>query len=904
MADAIPAAFHDALASLAERLGDGEAIVAPERKPLRFGELFRCVERTRTTLNRAGIGRGDRVVAALARGPEAAVCFFGVAACATYVPLDPDYTEDELCRYLAKLEPKAVIVSSGDAGAIRQAAHRLGIRVLEIHAGASGPAGTFDWRGADPAPCVAPQWAGAEDVALILLTSGTTAVPKFVPLKHRHLTALARAAQAHYGLGAADRLLHTMPMFHGNGLKSALVAPILSGSTVICPPRFDVPSFFECMSALRPTWYSASYTVQRAILDRIGEHRRIAADARLRFIVSGSGRIDAKVVRGLEAAFGAPVLNRYSMSETGMLACDPLPPGVRKPGTAGVCAGNELRVADERGRARPRGEEGEIQTRGPSVFEGYLDESVHDARSFVDGWFRTGDLGRIGDDGYVTITGRIKELINRGGEKIGPQEVERVIGEHPAVADVCVFAIAHPTLGEDVAAAVIPVDDVDASEQSIVEFARKRLAAFKVPRRVVFVHEFPKGTAGKIDRKRLAQACAPIALSSIERRHVPGDRVSSLERDVAALWRTILDAPNARSDVDFFLSGGDSLRLTELMVAIRQRFGVNVGMRQIFGEGATIAGLVHVVERALREKGRDEPLPERLVPIKIDGDRAALFAIPDSDGNASMFAHLGRLLDARQPLFGLESRGLDGTSAPLESVEAIAADHLSTIRMFQPQGPYFLVGACFGGRVAYELARQLESIQERVALLIMLDPSAPFTDSKGVPRGRAGMPAASRAWSLLPRFVARRLRMYVREIRRLDGAQRLAFVAGRLGLVREIIRRRDLFRGDRSELNRIVVYEANQAAGRRHVPKGPYAGPAIVALTNERADSQSRNLRLDWLDLIPECGPPQDFPGRDIGDLLVPPTVHAVAAAIDRWLDDAHAGEEERRVTETDRKRA
>jgi acyl-CoA synthetase (AMP-forming)/AMP-acid ligase II/acyl carrier protein len=886
--EVIPDDFQTALASLADRCGNVEAILAQGRTPLCFAHLYGCVAEIRAQLNRIGIGRGDRVAAALPRGPETAVCFFGVAACATYAPLNPDYSEDEFGRYLARLQPKAVVVRNGDGAAIRNAATQLGIRIVELVAVETGPAGKFELRCDDSGTCAEPEWATGEDIALILLTSGSTACPKLVPLKQRHLLAYARVAKAHFALDHRDRNLHTMPMFHGQGLKSALTVPILAGCGVICPSDFDVPSFFANMAELRPTWYSASYTIQQAILNRIHDYHRVASEAKLRFIVSGAGRIDAKVVRGLEVAFGAPVIERYSMSETGLLACGALPPGIRKAGAIGKPVLNEIRIMGEDGAFLPSDKEGEVVTRGPGVFEGYLDEPEINAATFIAGWFRTGDLGRVDEDGYLTITGRIKELINRGGEKIAPAEVERTIAEHPAVAAVCVFGIPHPTLGEEVVAAVIPVTGAPANDRSIIEFANTRLASFKVPRGIAFIADFPQLATGKIDRKALAQRYISSAPPAIREISNPESGRSSLETAVASLWSRLLEIEQARPDLDFFLSGGDSLKLAELLVAIRQQFGVHVSMRDILDEGATVIGLAGLIERAQHDERRFGSLPEGLLPIKAGGDRPTLFAIPGTDGNPGSFVHLGRWLDVRQPLYGLESRGLDGISAPLDRIEDIAADHLSAIRQFQPEGPYYLIGACFGGRVAYEMARQLLAAGERVALLIMLDPPPPFTNSHGLRRGRAPAHEVLRKWSRLPRFVLHRLRLYAIEVGRLDGARRTAYFRAKLNLVREIVLRRDPFRGDRSEIQSIAVDEANRAAGRRYIP-GPYAGPAIIALTDGRGIPGPRNFRFDWIDLVPQCGSPVYVPGRDTGDMLIPPNVHALATRLNDWLAVAQA---------------
>src|SRR4029453_11865766 len=346
--------------------------------------------------------------------------------------------------------------------------------------------------------------------------------------------------------------------------------PVLGGSTIICGPQFDVSSFFDTLRTMRPTWFSASYAIHQAIFDRIDDYREIARQAQLRWIVSGSGRIGDEVMRGLEEAFGAPVLNRYSMSETGPLACMPPPPRLRKAGTAGVPL-QEARIMDERGNFLGANAQGEIVARGPSVFEGFLDDPEANAKAFVNGWFRTGDLGFLDDDGHLTVTGRIKELINQGGEKIAPGEVEREIAQHPAVSRVCVFGVPHPSLGEVVAAAVVPHAGALATERLIIEFAQSRLAAFKGPRWVLFTASFPAGATGKIDRAALARQCTLLAEGTSRQDVLPSRAPSPVEGDVAQLWEKLLNVRHIPRDLDFFLAGGDSLKAAELTLAVRRR---------------------------------------------------------------------------------------------------------------------------------------------------------------------------------------------------------------------------------------------------------------------------------------------------------------------------------------------
>jgi acyl-CoA synthetase (AMP-forming)/AMP-acid ligase II len=497
--------LRGAFLELAARHPAGEAILAPGRPPLRFADLPLRLDAVRDELHAVGVGHGDLVATALPNGADTAMCLVALQCFATAVPLNPAYSEHEFSRYLQRIRPKAIILPKGDGATARRIAASLEIAVLDLNAHSDRPCGVFSLLSDLNGTPARIGWNGADDVALVLLTSGSTGLAKLVPVPARILINYASAMQGYYSMGPADRNVHVMPMFHGHGLKSSLMSPLLLGAGVVCPSQFDVPTFFACIEAFRPTWYSAGFTMHRAILDGIDPHRAQARAARLRFIRSGSGRLDPRVMLGLEEAFGAPVLERYGMSETCTLTYNPPPPAVRRPGTVGIVGNNSVRIVDHAGTVLGPNLEGEIVARGPTVVDRYWDDPQTTSAAFIDGWFHTGDLGRFDDDGYLTITGRISDLINRGGEKISPAEIENELLKHPAVAEVCVFPVPHPTLGQEVAAAVVLRSAGALDEPGLVAYARERLASFKVPRRTVILDELPRAATGKVRRATMAQ---------------------------------------------------------------------------------------------------------------------------------------------------------------------------------------------------------------------------------------------------------------------------------------------------------------------------------------------------------------------------------------------------------------
>lgn len=483
------------------------AIAAPGVQPMIRGDLSRQIDATVGALCGLGIGPRDRVAIVLPNGPEMATAFLSVASAATAAPLNPAYRDDEFDFYLSDLDAKLLIVLADMDTPARAAATRRGIPIVDLAPVEEGPAGGFtlsrDGRRLESA---APIFAAPEDVALVLHTSGTTSRPKQVPLTHRNLAASARHIGTTLALGPADRCLNIMPLFHIHGLVGALLSSLAAGGSVFCTPGFNALKFFAWLDEAEATWYTAVPTMHQAILARAERNREVIERRRLRFIRSSSSSLPPPVMAELEAVFGCPVIESYGMTEAAhQMTSNPLPPRPRKPGTVGLPAGPEVAILDPAGRKLPQGEEGEVAIRGPNVTAGYVANPAANAAAFTDGWFRTGDQGRFDPEGYLTITGRLKEMINRGGEKIAPREVDEALLAHPAVAQAVAFALPHDKLGEEVAAAVVLREGQNASEQELRAFVARRLADFKVPRRILLLPEIPKGATGKPQRIGLAE---------------------------------------------------------------------------------------------------------------------------------------------------------------------------------------------------------------------------------------------------------------------------------------------------------------------------------------------------------------------------------------------------------------
>jgi acyl-CoA synthetase (AMP-forming)/AMP-acid ligase II len=497
---------HTLLDLLATGADDSPALWAPGRPALTHGRLRDLAQRTVASLNALGAGRNDRVAIVLANGPEMAACFLGAACGVTTAPLNPAYRADEFEFFLSDLGARLLVVEHDSTSPAIEVAQRLGVRIVDLHPGEA--AGDFTLRARSGGAAAAPAHPGPaepQDIAMVLHTSGTTSRPKIVPLSQRNLCASAGNIARTLAFTPADRGLNVMPLFHIHGLIAGVLAPVSAGSAVFCTPGFNALRFYAWMDEAAPTWYTAVPTMHQAIVSRASKNLEVIRRHPLRFIRSSSSSIPPQVIRELEEVFGAPLIESYGMTEaTHQMASNPLPPAVRKPGTVGLPAGPQVAIMSEDGKLLPAGGIGEIVIRGANVTAGYENNPKANAEAFVDGWFRTGDQGTLDAEGYLSLTGRLKEIINRGGEKISPREVDEVLMDHPAVAQVVCFAIPHPKLGEEVGAVVVLREGAQLTERELQSFVGERLADFKVPRKVLFLDEIPKGATGKLQRIGLA----------------------------------------------------------------------------------------------------------------------------------------------------------------------------------------------------------------------------------------------------------------------------------------------------------------------------------------------------------------------------------------------------------------
>jgi acyl-CoA synthetase (AMP-forming)/AMP-acid ligase II/thioesterase domain-containing protein/acyl carrier protein len=701
------------------------AIVTTAFAPLTYHALQLQLDDVRRQLRSGGFDSSARIAVLMPNGPEAVLAIVAVACHSIAVPLDPRLSAAEIDQRLDLLHLNALVVPHGRAAEVRQAAARRSLVVIDAAPAGNGQLGVNLVVPVSDAPATDAEPDPAA-TAFILQTSGTTAQPKLVPFSHRNMLAAAARLQAWFGLTRADRCLSVSPPCYSHGLKVTVFTPLLTGGSIAIPANNALVAPDEWFDELRPTWYSAGPTLHTAVLDKVRARVDVQAAHTLRFVVSGGAPLPDEIRDGLQRVLGVPVLEHYGSSEAAQIAANRPPPGANRGGTCGQPWPDTLTIVSEDGHPQPVGARGEIWVRGPTVMSGYLDAGELNRVAFTAGWFRTGDIGSLDADGFLSLHGRLSELINRGGEKIAPAEIEAALLRHSAIAEAAAFAIPHPRLGEDVAAAIVPHPGAQATAVELRQFLRRELASFKIPHRILTLSQLPKGPTGKIQRRALRaslerlldhQALMPAPDLSRGRR--------DLEVDLLALWRRLLKSDSVTVDDDFFASGGDSLLAVELLIQVEELIGRSVPETILFGAET-------VRQLAARIAAQRSAPATRFFQFNADGARPPLYFFNGDlvSGHACLW-RLVELLGRDYPIISIDPHGLRGDPVP-PSIEEMAADRLPLILQGQGSGPFLVGGKCNGAMVAFEAARLLIAAGHKVQMVAMVDP--PTVGARAVPR--------------------------------------------------------------------------------------------------------------------------------------------------------------------------
>ncbi len=481
----------EAVAFWAERTPDATAIVVPDSAVITYADLWRRTGALAEWLVEAGTRREDRVVLFLPEGVALVDALLATMLAGIAVPLPVTLAASELDQALHGLRATAALVAPGIAPAVRECFVRHAVPVLEL----SEPA---PLAGRGTALC----WPRAEALAIVRQTSGTTGRPKRIPCLHGALVANGRRQRDQLALGPHDRAPAVSALTVTLG-QTVLAHTIVTGGALIIPPRGDVAESWRAIARERPTWMSTSAGYLELLARSFGDHPPPSTPSSLRFVQVTSAPIAPDTRRLLERLLGAPILPRYSSTEAGGVAMTLPPPARAKPGSVGQPV-QEVRIVGLAGKDVVPGREGEIWVRGPRVMSGYLDDPEATAAVLLPGgWYRTGDVGFLDEDRFLFLTGRLNDLINRGGEKIAPAEVDAVLQSHPAIAEAATFAVPDARLGEDIVAAVVLREGVTIRPWEVRAWLLQRLSPAKAPRRFWMVERLPRTATGKVRRGAL-----------------------------------------------------------------------------------------------------------------------------------------------------------------------------------------------------------------------------------------------------------------------------------------------------------------------------------------------------------------------------------------------------------------
>jgi acyl-CoA synthetase (AMP-forming)/AMP-acid ligase II/acyl carrier protein len=554
------------LRTQAEARGDAHAIEIPDAAAISYRQLHDRVALIASQIAgsvTAARGGRPRIGLVFPNGAEIAIALLAASVAGEAAPFNPGSKPAELDAYFRACGIDALIVPESHDGPAVSIAEKSGLRLLRLAPG-GGIAGAPAGKAALPVPA-------PDDIALVLMTSGSTGRPKIVPLSHRNVCTSARDVCRSMGLDPYDRCLLMWEQYHIGGLVDLLMAPLASGGCIIATGGFNAPLFFELLGKARPSWYQGVPTTLNELVILAQRNGITARNSSLRLLRSVAAALPPKLMGELETLFALPVIQTFGMTEAGpLISSTALPPAIRKPGSVGRSCGTEIRIVGPQGQSLPAGETGEVAIRGDNVFAGYEGDPETNARQFRDGWFHTGDTGYLDPEGDLFLTGRIKQLINRGGEKINPQEVDDALLTHPAVSEAASFAIPHKTLGEDVSAAVVLRQDI--SPEELRSYLLERLASFKVPHRIAVMEALPRNPVGKVDRLALAEAVS--ASLAKDGSHAPPR--SRLEEFLVRLWQKELGVAEVGINDDFAQLGGDSLSSLRVIAAAEATLGITM----------------------------------------------------------------------------------------------------------------------------------------------------------------------------------------------------------------------------------------------------------------------------------------------------------------------------------------
>lgn len=694
-----------AIARWAARGGASAALVSTDSSHT-FSELAACTRRVATQLAAAGVRTEHRVGLLVPPGIAGGQLAVALASSTTLVPINPALKPAEVIDLAVVTGLHAIVIPRWLKTEARSAMLQRRMTVFDAVRAADGTLG-LELLTAPAGPPAPLRPAVEADLAVLLGSSGTTGTPKLIPVTHGNLSAMADTFSSGlwFRLTAADRAACTAPLYYAAGLKTSLLVPLLLGATVVFPPPEQVFELAEWIDELAPTYLScvAPAALQRIIERMMASPRQFHVSS-LRFVMCAGSYLPDQTRATAEALLHVPVLEFYGLGESGHMASNPAPPGKAKPGTVGLPVPGELLVVDANRQPVASGTVGEIMICGPTVMPGYVTNDESPPYGLQGGWLLTGDLGRLDEDGYLTIVGRNKEVINRGGEKVFPYEIEKVMLQHPAVLEAAAFGVPHPRLGENIAAAVVLKPGSTLTPPELRRFLAERLAPFKLPRHVRMVRTLPRGSTGKILRRALTEEYAALPRGE----HLTPD--DFIELEIRDLWARLLQTEDIGVDEDFIDRGGDSLLATEMLVEVERLFGKPYPQSEL--STLTIRRMAEVLKAELRVE------PKVMTQLRSGSGMPLFFCHGDYATRGIYAQKLAALMTGDHPIYVLHCFA-DGSLGA--SIEEVARTYLKEVLRVAPRTPIMVGGFCNGGLAAWHLTHLLRQHGVEVAQLLLLE---------------------------------------------------------------------------------------------------------------------------------------------------------------------------------------
>ncbi len=833
------------------------ALLTPGRAALSYQALIDQIREAIDAINRFGFGRGDRVAVALPSGPECPAALAAVISGCVCVPLNPACSVSEFTSAFSNSRATALVTRSESVPDAIRAAKQTGTTVIELEPLPAEGAGRFRLGCSSASRSRRPGFSSAEDLAAIFMTSGSTSSPKIIPLTQSVICYRAFHARNILNLTSADRCLDLLPPFHGSAILISILGSLFVGAANICQGLVSTADFERCIEEVRPTWCALPPPFVESLLSGNSQKTRRRIPPGLRAFFTGGAPTSAETVEAIEREFGIPLQNFYGASECGGVAANPMPPGVRKRGSVGLSIAQEISILQT----------GEIAVRGPGVFSGYENGGGPDKTAFCGDWYRTGDLGYFDHDGYLFLTGRLGNVINRGGEKISPEEVEDVLRGHPVVRDAVVFPVPHEALGQQPAALIVPrtprEDLVDVND--VRHFVAQRLAAFKVPRAIVVVDTIPVGTVGKIQRSQLAAWFADeLAAAARGSGGAPDLPRTQVERLLAEIWARLLGLDQVGIHDRFLDLGGNSLLAANMLTEVERKFGRGIPMAS-FWHAPTISNLAQVLVEA------DYKKCSVLLPVHAGGARPPLFVILPG-WFVSEVELLSRYLGPDQPVYALIPDVRPGAGQSGLTRAEVVAECIAAMEAVEQTGPYFVMGRSVAGHVALDVAHALKSRGKTVALVALLDTHYPGVSRTGL------LPTPLRQMEfLLGEFVGLPRSQWIAHLRRLPG--RVARVAWRTLSGRRLP----------SQIANAALYTGLQRVF--HEAPEPWPGRITFFAAEASKHRGFLDRRLYWSKAAGQGLEVHLTPG-DHNMMVQEPHIREFSEALKECLDRARVGEE------------